>query len=224
MSYATKALENVDFRYILLDDYKKLRISEEELAVIMMVDHLLRQGNDLVTADLLALKMNYKTHEIDKILVELLKKGFIEYEEVALGGMRTSLEPLKKKLREQFEEDLAKDRANLLSAERSQNLNTLYAVFEKRRNRTLSPIEMDLLSTWLDDGYTVQQIKDALEDCMAANKRSLKSVDKVLRSNRAREDIRKAGVTGVSDENWNKSIEETIALAKIRWVDDDPDK
>ncbi|MCQ2741827.1 MAG: DnaD domain protein [Bacilli bacterium] len=224
MSYATKALENVDFRYILLDDYKKLKISEEELSVIMMVDHLLRQDNDLVTADLLALKMNYKTAQIDKILVSLLKKGFIEYEELAIGGMRTSLEPLKNKLREQFAADLAKDRANLQSAERNQNLNTLYAIFEKRRNRTLSPIEMDLISTWLDDGYTTTQIKDALEDCLAANKKSLKSVDKVLRSNRAREDVRKAGVTGVTDEDWNKNIEETIALAKIRWVDDDPDR
>jgi hypothetical protein len=61
MSATQDSIQAVDFRYILLDDYKKLGISEEELSVIMMVDHLLRRGNDLVTADLLSLKMNYKT-------------------------------------------------------------------------------------------------------------------------------------------------------------------
>lgn len=215
-------MDAVDFRYILLDDYKKLRIGEDELAVILMVDHLLRQDNDFVTADLLSLKMNYKTADIDKILVSLLKKGFLEYVDTGMG-VRTSLEPLKKKLYKQFEDDLAKDRANLLSAERSECLGRLISYFEKRLSRTLSPIESDQISAWLDDGYSEKGIKDALEDSLAASKKTLKAVDKVLRSNRAREDIKKEGYTGVSD-TWDKNIEETIAIAKTKWVDDDGKK
>jgi len=219
MTKADASFDAVDFRYILLDDYKKLGVSEEELSVIMVTDHLLRQGNDLVTADLLSLKMNFKTADIDKILVSLVKKGFFEFD-TEKDGMRTSLEPLKKKLYKQFEMDLAKDRANLLSAERSEALNRLYAYFEKRLSRTLSPIELDAISSWLDDAYAESAIKDALEDALAAGKRTLKSVDKILRSSRARDDIQKEGYTGLSDK-WGHDIEKTIEIAKTKWVDDD---
>lgn len=222
MTKSDSSFEAVDFRYILLDDYKKLGISEEELSVIMVTDHLLRQGNELVTADLLSLKMNFKTVDIDKILVSLVKKGFFEFE-ADKDGMRTSLEPLKKKLYKQFELDLAKDRANLMSAERSESLNRLYAYFEKRLNRTLSPIELDAISSWLDDSYSESAVKDALEDALAAGKRTLKSIDKILRSSRARDDIKKEGYTSLSDK-WGHDIEKTIEIAKTKWVDEDDKK
>ena len=132
-------MDAVDFRYILLDQYKKLGITENELAVLMILDHLLRQGNTLITADMLSLKMNLKTKECDAILVNLLQKEFIAYVN-GPEGMRTSIEPLKKVLYKRFQITLTKDRQNLLSAERAGVLNRLYAYFEKRLNRTLSPL------------------------------------------------------------------------------------
>ena len=72
--------EALDFKYLLLEYYKKLRISENELAVIFMIDHLLDQKNTLITPDLLSLKMNLKMSEIDSILVKLIEKKFIQYD------------------------------------------------------------------------------------------------------------------------------------------------
>lgn len=215
-------LEAVDFRYILLDDYKKLGLKEDELAVLLMIDHLIRQNNEFITADLLSIKMSIHTKDIDKIMVKLIKDGCLEID-TSNGGAKTSLEPLKKKLYKQFEDDLAKDRANLLSAERSEILNRLYAYYEKRLSRTLSPIESDTISNWLDDGYGESNIKDALEDALANGKKTIKSIDKVLRSNRARSDIAKEGYTGIND-NWDKDIEETIRIAKTKWLTDDEKK
>ena len=68
--------EALDFRYLLLENYKKLKISENELATIFVIDHLIAQGNPFVTADLLSLKMSLDVKEIDKILASLLKKKF----------------------------------------------------------------------------------------------------------------------------------------------------
>ena len=51
-------MEALDFRYLLLEYYKKLRLSENEVMVILMIDHLLEQKNTLITPDLLSLKMN----------------------------------------------------------------------------------------------------------------------------------------------------------------------
>ena len=57
--------EALDFRFLLLENYKKLKLNEQELATIFMIDHLVSPGNPFVTADLLSLKMSLDIKEID---------------------------------------------------------------------------------------------------------------------------------------------------------------
>ena len=102
-------------------------------------------------------------------------------------------------------------------------MSNLFGYFEKRLSKALSPIEKDAIATWLDDRYSEQQIKDALEDGIAAGKKTIRSLDKILRSQRARSDIQKEGYTAV-DDRWNEDIERTIEIAKTRWVKDDDDE
>ena len=61
-------MDAIDYRYLLIEYYKKLRISENELSVILMIDHLLQQKNTLITPDLLSMRMNLDSKDIDKIL------------------------------------------------------------------------------------------------------------------------------------------------------------
>ena len=77
-----------------------------------------------------------------------------------------------------------------------------------------------MIGTWLDAGYGEEDIRHALEEALNSRKRSLKAVDKVLRTARAREDIAKEGYTGISPE-WSEDIERTIEIAKTRWIDED---
>ena len=137
--------------------------------------------------------------------------------------MKTSLRPLEEKLYKQFELTLAKERASLNSAERNKSLSELFAYFEKRLARAITPIEKEAITNWLDDSYSVKDIKDALEDAIASGKKTAKSIDRILRSNRAREDISKEGYSGVNDQ-WNKDIEKTIEIAKTKWIVDDDDE
>ena len=219
MSHIDLRGEGVDLRYILLDNYRSFGLKENDLAVLLVMDHLLRKGNTMVTSDLLALKMSLKTYEIDQILASLVKEGYIAYEQ-GPNGLMTSLSPLREKLYKTFERSLAKDRQNLVSEQRATALANLYDVFEKRLNRVLSPLENDLIGTWLDAGYTEEEIRFALEDALNKRKRSLKSIDKILRSGRTRSDFEKEGYSGISPI-WDKSIEETIEIAKTKWVDNE---
>ena len=100
--------EALDFRFLLLENYKRLKISETELATILVMDHLISEGNKFVTADLLALKMTLDIKEIDKVLATLLKKGYLEYKTM---GSKTisSLNPLKEKLYNDFQVSLTKE-------------------------------------------------------------------------------------------------------------------
>ncbi len=60
------SLPALDFRYLLLENYKKLGLSENEVIVLLMSDHFLKQKNPLITADLLSLKMGIPVKDFFK--------------------------------------------------------------------------------------------------------------------------------------------------------------
>jgi len=209
--------EAIDFRYILLDNYKKLKISEEELVVIFMIDHLIGQGNPFITADLLSLKMGYDVKTLDSLLAKLLQKGIIEYVSSNKKTV-TTLNPLKKKLFREFQITLANDETK----EKEEEVENIYGEFEKLLNRSLSPVEISKIREWISYGYTDKQIIDALKEALSKGKKSLRSVDKILLEWMARDDIEEEGHTSIA-EGWNKNLEETIRIAKAPWLDDDDD-
>ena len=81
-------------------------------------------------------------------------------------------------------------------------------------------MESDTIDSWLDDAYSEEQIKDALESALASGKKTIKSVDKELRTARKRSDIEKEGYSGISDD-WDQDILKTIELAKAKWKEDE---
>ena len=209
--------EAVDFRFLLLENYKKLKISENELAVIFMIDHLVGQGNPFITADLLSLKMSLDVKEIDALIADLLTRGFMEY--ASLNGRTvTSLNPLKEKLFSNFALSVSKESENKKAKE--EMLSNIYQSFEAELGRTLQPMEVSTIREWVDLGYSDEVIINALKEALAQGKRSIKSVDKVLLSWAKREELETEGKTTIKND-WNEDLEETIRIAKTPWLDDD---
>lgn len=210
-------MEALDFRYLLLEYYKKLKISENELAVIFMIDHLLSQKNTLVTPDLLSLKMNLSTKELDKIMVNLIEKNFLVYD----IGKKTkiSLKPLQKKLYEAFQLSLAKEQEISSNEEKSQYMSNIYEVFERELKRSLSPLELSLINEWVNDGFSDETIINALNETLRKGKKTLKSVDKLLVQWKTRDDIEKEGISNVK-EVWDDDIEKAMEIAKTKWIND----
>ena len=210
-------MEALDFRYLLLEYYRKLRLNENELATILMIDHLLGQKNTLITPDLLSMKMSLSAKELDKIFVSLMERGFLDF--TTGKKIKVSLKPLQKKLYEVFQISLAKEQETQTSAEKSAYLKNIYEVFEKELKRTLSPLEFSLIGEWVDQGYSDETIINALKEALSKGKKSLRSVDKILLQWQARDDIEATGITAVS-KDWNKDIERTMEIAKAKWIDD----
>lgn len=212
--------EAIDFRFLLLENYKKLKISENELAIIFMIDHLVSQGNPFITADLLSLKMSLDIKEIDALIANLLTCGFMEYTTVN-GRTVTSLNPLKEKLYREFQLSISKD--SKLDPRINEELSNIYANFEKELGRSLSPLEISRIREWIDIGYSEENIINALKEAISQGKKSLRSVDKILLSWAKREDLETEGKTPLS-ESWSKNLEETIRIAKTPWLDDDDEE
>jgi DNA replication protein len=206
----------LDFKFLLLENYKKLKISEQELATILMIDHLSNQGNYLITADLLSLKMSLKTKEIDTILADLFTRGFIEFTSKGKKTM-TSLDPLKTILYREFHVTLEFEEVNNHDEKMKGELKNIYAQFEELLARSLSPVEIAKIREWISIGYDDNTIIDALKEALSKGKRTIKSVDKILLSWSARNDVETEGRTAI-DERWDKNLEETIRIAKTPWV------
>ena len=211
--------EALDFRYLLLENYKKLKITENELATILMIDHLIGQGNPFVTADLLSLKMSLDLKEIDKILASLLRKKMLEY--VTTGKKTaTTLDPLKQKLYSEFQLYLTIEEEQKKKKKVNEELENIYATFQKLLARSLSPVEISRIREWVSYGFTDEQITNALKDALSKGKKSLTAVDKILLSYQVRDDVSNEGMTTIN-KDWNKNLEETIRIAKTPWLDDD---
>lgn len=210
-------MEALDFRYLLLEYYHKLRLNENELATLLMIDHLIGQKNSLVTPDLLSLKMSLSSQELDKIFVNLIEKGYLVFD--TGKKIKVSLKPLKKKLYEVFEETLTKEHETKISEEKSRVLQNIYQVFEKELARPLSPLEFSLIGEWVDRGYSDEKIIEAFRVSLSKGKKSLKNVDKILLQWQAKDDIAKSGSTAIKDD-WDKDIEKTMEIIKTKWLDD----
>ena len=210
--------EAIDFRFVLIDKYKKLKLTEEELAMIFVIDFLIDQGNPFITPDLLSLKMTLDIASIDQLLTGLLKKGYIEYVSVGKKTV-TSLEPLKKALFREFQ--LTMSFEDLESKKIKENsLQNIYAKFEELLNRPLSKVEFGKIDEWLTSGYTEETIIEALKEAISRGKKSLRSVDKVLLQWSVRDDLEQEGHTPIS-KDWTKNLAETIRIAKTPWMGDD---
>ena len=214
--------EALDFRFLLLENYKKLKLNEQELATILMIDHLISQGNPLVTQDLLSLKMSMDVKSIDNVLAALLTKGYIAF--VTEGGKTiTTLEPLKKILFREFQFSMTREANDKSEKQVNEQLENIYQAFDKLLGRPLSPVEISKIREWVEHGFSDETIINALKEALSKGKKSLRSVDKILLSWEQRDDIEKDGITTRSEE-WDRNLEETIRIAKTPWLDDDDDK
>jgi DNA replication protein len=211
--------EAIDFRFLLMENYKKLHLDENEVITLFMVEHFISSGNPFVTADLLSLKMSLNVKTIDSILASLLTKGFITY--VTRGKHTvTSLEPLKEKLYREFQLSMSVENSENEDKEISESLQNIYGTFEKLLKRPLSPVEFSKIREWVSFGYSDELIINALKEALSRNKKSLRSVDKILLAWATREDIETEGHSTIS-ENWRNNLAETIRIAKTPWLDDD---
>ena len=211
--------EAIDFRFLLLENYKKLKISENQLAIIMMIDHLIEHGNPFITADLLSLKMSLDIKEIDRLLADLLTRGLMEYATVN-GKTVTSLKPLNEKLYREFQISVSKENEVRNNKTISDQLTNIYENFQAELGRSLSPTEVSTIREWVAMGYTDEIIINALKEAISQGKKSIKSVDKILLTWAKREELEAEGKTSIKDD-WTNNLEETIRIAKTPWLDED---
>ncbi|SFA74290.1 DNA replication protein [Lentibacillus halodurans] len=184
ISFQDILLNQVQIPVQLLDQYVKLGLNEQEVMVIVQLLRFLQENNDFPTPNELASHLTISEKECANILRKLIQKNFLSIEQLENEHHQITeayrLNPLWETLFAEKEE------------EDTQNEGTIFILFEQEFGRPLSPFEIEMINTWLDeDGLATSLIKAALRESVLMSKLNFKYIDRILR------DWKKKGIHSV---------------------------
>ncbi len=203
----------IQWKSLLIEHYKDLHLTEEAVMVIFVTAHLIESGTQLVTPDALSHVMMLSMSDIDAVMVDLSRKGWVETIENDKGGWETSLDGIQALLIKQFLMTQQQERQEITQGE----TDNLYDLFEKELGHTLSSLEIDVIRSWLDNGYAVEKIRQALYEAIIHKGRSVHYVDKILLAWSQEEERMKENYTTI-DDKWRHDIQKSIEIAKYDWT------
>ncbi|HLR63135.1 MAG TPA: DnaD domain-containing protein [Lentibacillus sp.] len=174
ISFQDILLNQVQVPVQLLDKYKALGLNEQEVMVILQLLRFLQEKNDFPTPNDIASHLTISEKECANILRTLIQRDFLSIEQLKNEANQIteaySLNPLWKKL---FAEE---------TEHRSEGDGTLFILFEQEFGRPLSPFEIEMINTWLDeDKLAPSLIKAALRESVLMGKLNFKYIDRILR-------------------------------------------
>ena len=208
----------LDFRFMLFEYYKELRINETELVVILFIEHLQQKESDFITPDLISLQSNLDIEVVDEVMVKLVSKGLVEFT-TKNGKMVTSLNPLRNKLQQFLLLEYERKKENN-TAEVTSQIEEIYAMIQNGFGRSLSPVELQTINAWFSYGYNVTMIKEAYEQAMKKKRFNIRAIDKALLKLATVVDYVIEG-SSAQDLTYRKDIKTTMADIKKNLSDDD---
>jgi len=174
---------------VLLRDYAQLRINESELIVLLRILNCAKKQEHFLLEDVQK-EFACQLSEAKDLIMPFQEKGFIGIirtngvEMYNMDGLYSQIFELwsyakSNCLRNGNGQKDAKKKE--LPGEQAKVLGRLYRSFEKELGRTLSPIENQKISQWLEvDGMSAAMIEEALKRAVLQGKASLAYIDKIL--------------------------------------------
>ena len=213
-------IESLDYKYVLINNYRNLKLTENELVILLLIDSLKTKGPMLITGSQLQVKMNIKEEEIDKDIVSLMNKGFLSYETID-GMLITSMKPTYDKIVEFVIKDIKEQENEADLKHKEDELTEVMKTLQDEMKRSLTPLEIDLVSNWFKDDVNINIINASINECLRKNnKLSIKAVDRMIIKKLQQEDIEEEGFSTV-DEKTKIDLRKSMENAAYDWVHDD---
>lgn len=156
---------------ILLNNYKKLNISDSELIIIMV---LLSFGDKITyNPEEFAKEINGDKHQVMNIINNLIHKNIISLE----------IERVNKKANEYLSLDLLYEKLFNLIIDKGKEKEidiSIFDTFEKELGRTLSPMEYGQIQEWITSGNSEEMITCALREAVLNGVSNLRYIDSIL--------------------------------------------
>lgn len=197
----------IQWKSLLIENYRDLHLTEEAVMVLLVMAHLKESGLQLITPDALSHLMMLSPLDIDTYMVDFGKRGWIETREDETGSWETVMDGLQSLLIKQYlmNHQAPKQVVNEVDSD------NLFDLFEKELGHSLSSLEIDVIRSWFEMGYTVEKIRQALYEALIHRARSVHYVDKILLAWSQQEERSNENYTTI-DENWRHDIKKSSEL------------
>lgn len=201
--------KNISFPKILLLNYKDLKITDQELIIIIY----LLNTEDIFNPKKYSNELNIKMTEILEIVSNLEEKGILKINTRKNNNITEEYIDFNN-----LYNKLAFTIVNgKIETEEKENL---FDTFEKEFARTLSPVEYELINGWKEIGYSEEIIKMALKEAVFNGVTNLRYIDKILyewkrKGINTKEDVEK------DKKNFQKKEETKKELIDYDWLNDD---
>ncbi len=187
---------------LLLYNYKKLKLNEAELIIIIFI-----MNSNIYNPKIIADSMDIKLPLLLEMIELLQEKGVLKIELKNINNVQTEVINL---------DSLYEKLALLIMKEEKDEPSTIYDTFEKELGRTLSPMEYEIVSEWLNDNseeILLLALKEATYNGVSNfryidriihewNKKGIKTKEDVLRNNRQFKDKKVAVKQELFDYDW----------------------
>ena len=207
---------NIVIPIYLLKNYKNFKLNLSEFILLMYFYNL--GDSYLFNPNKFCDELNVDLMELMSLVDSLTDKGFIKVDvkknDKGIVEEVLSLDGFYSRISLVMREDINKKQ------EDSINNSNIYEIIEKEFGRTLSPIEAEIISAWLDNNTSEELIKEALKEAVFNGVSSLRYIDKILY------EWGKKGIKTVKDvednrkkrnDNRDKNNDNNIDLDSLEW-------
>lgn len=170
MSQIMELLKSISYQVSkeLLFNYKKLNITDSEFIVII---YLINQSNNIYNPKQISNDIKIELNQVLELINSLCEKNVIKIEMKKIDNIRSEIINL---------DSLYEKIAFSLTEVDEKNESNLYSVFETEFGRTLSPMEFEIINSWVDNGYSEELIKLALKEATYNGVSNLRYIDKII--------------------------------------------
>jgi len=201
MSQIIELLKNSNYQLPreLLFNYKKLNITDNEF--IMLV-YLINQYSEFYNPKQISNDLKMSINDVLECINSLCEKNIIKIELKKINNIRSEIVNL---------DSLYEKIAFVLNEVEEKNDSNLYSVFETEFGRTLSPMEFEIINSWVDGGYSEELIKLALKEATYNGVSNLRYIDKIIyewskKGIKTKEDVENDRKKFQSKNNKNKEL------------------
>lgn len=199
---------NISLPKLLLLNYKDLKLTEQELILVI---YLLNES-DIFNPKKISDDLKLELPIVLELISSLEDKGILEISVRKINNVREEFIDFKNLYSKLsflvINENLVKD-------EQNKERENLFDCFEKEFARTLSPVEYELINGWKEIGYTEELIILALKEAVFNGVTNLRYIDKILY------EWKKKGINTKEDVEKNKTNFKNKKVEKKELIDYD---
>lgn len=188
----------------LIFNYKKMNINDSEFIVLI---YLINQDNLVYNPKQISCDLDIEVNNVLEIINALSEKNILKIELKNSNNIRSEVINL----------DLLFEKLAFSLTEKSDKNNSednIYNLFENEFGRTLSPMEYEIINSWINNDYSEEIIKLALMEATYNGVSNLRYIDKIIyewgkKGIKTKEDVlnnRKQFKNNKSDQKTNTKL------------------